>query len=124
MTIHSTYFGGAGIDLLFSVQGEAATYTPKGGSAAAIVVLAKDERVVIKLVGNNRRQVREREFTLTDNPAHVYPGIAAPATNATVTFGGRTYAVCGIASGGNGLWTLTCEWIGSTEKGAPEFRAK
>lgn len=121
MSLHSTYFGAAGILSLFRTQGEAASYTPKGGSAAAIVVLASVERTELKTVGRNRREVRARDFTITNDPNHEYAGIVAPATNGTIDFGGLTYSVSGLEQG-EGVWVLKCEWIGSTEKAALSFR--
>ncbi len=92
---HAADFTAAGAPLLFKHFAESGrvTWTPKGGSAAAVSAIVGQETHTEDTGATGRRRVMRRRLTIATDPAGDYGGVAAPALNATVTVDGVTYAV-------------------------------
>lgn len=97
------------LDQLFAIQGEDATYTPAGGSAADVKVIPVQPDEVEDLLGGTRVKSETTVFELRVSD------VAAPANGDTLVHDGQTYTVKDAPERRDRLrlvWTL------STRKGA------
>ena len=76
------------VDRIFNVLGEAATYTPDGGSPTSITVIPVRDHTTLDL-GQSRVTATKGIFEVRVSE------VATPKRNDTVTFGGSVYKVSG-----------------------------
>lgn len=94
MSIHSELIAGAATPLLMDVAGESLTFNVKGQAAPiTVTALIGPERSVEKRDSTERKIVRQRRVTITNDPTGRHGGLAEVLLNATVTYNGVDYSV-------------------------------
>lgn len=99
-----------------SVFGQAATYTPAGGSATPITLLVND----LRLAEIDRTSSRQTEWMLT--AVILGSEIASPERGDALTFNGRAYKITGNPTQtDNGLdWIVEALSTDTTQRGGTE----
>lgn len=94
MSIHSTLIAGAATPLLMDVAGESIEIRLKGvDRPTTCTALVGPEKTRERVIGSERKVVRERRVTITTAADGRFGGLAELPSNATVTIGGIDYAI-------------------------------
>jgi hypothetical protein len=124
MSLHSTYFGSAGIGQLLRAQGEPIELAPKNGDADTMTALVASEESDAQVSDERgRKNIRKRKFTITKDPTSEFGGAVDPQENAVVTYATIDYAVRSRQDCGD-YWELLCEFIGRSERTRGGLRAQ
>jgi len=111
-----------GVDALMHQRGQSATYSPAGGTPVTLTAILGDERTEEDDEFDGRRSRQVRSATIAKDPNCEWGGVAAPATNATMTADGVIYAVRSIESETESLVTLALQRKTQIERSRQRYR--
>lgn len=114
MSVHSTYFGSAGVHALFRTHGEAVELIERGEEPESMTAIPGPEESVERKdaggAGRERQMVRGRKFTITKDPDGEFGGAEDPQENATLIHQEVEYAVNSRHDAGD-VWELMCRRV-------------
>ena len=137
MSDFSDHFEANGLPATFEFFGVPAVYSPKGGAAVSLTVLAGHETVTRRTsaagdalrgapLDHGRQSHQRRTIVIAIDPDGPYGGVADPQANATLQLvdSGEKYAIEGITTPQHGFAQLICVRISEAEISRPKLRGR